>query len=98
MGCARGFLRNNDGQFLKWEERAGIWGEKAYVSQFFGFLSGWVGRFPVLGQVGRNCFGNNPPKKGVFFIQSPVLAIVFLRVVPPEMGVNERVLGQFLAF
>jgi hypothetical protein len=34
-----------------------------------------VGRLAVLGQAGRNCFGNNPPKKAVFFIQSLVLGL-----------------------
>jgi hypothetical protein len=51
----------------KWEKWAGIWGEKAFSYRFLGFLSGFVGRLSVFGQAGRNCFGNQTPKKGLFF-------------------------------
>ena len=34
---------------------------------FWVFLRGWVGRWAVLGQAGRVCFGKQTPKKGRFF-------------------------------
>jgi len=36
-----------------------------------------VGRFPVLGQGGRNCFGKQTPKKGRFFHLIAGFGIVF---------------------
>jgi hypothetical protein len=42
------------------------------------FLSGLVGRFPVMGQAGRNCFGKQTLKKGRFFYSIAGFWIVFI--------------------
>jgi hypothetical protein len=76
-GWARAFLPNNEGQFLKWEKWVGLMGEKAFNSWFQAFLRGWVGQKAVLGRMGRNCFDNQTPKKGLFFRKMDGFGIVF---------------------
>jgi hypothetical protein len=51
----------------KWEKGAGIKGIKAFNSRFQAFLNGLVGSLPFLGRAGRNCFGKQTPRKGLFF-------------------------------
>jgi hypothetical protein len=51
----------------KWEKKAEIRGEKAFNSRFQAFLKGYVGRYPILGRAGGDCFGKQTPEKGLFF-------------------------------
>jgi hypothetical protein len=40
--------------------------KKSIYRRFWVLFRGWVGRYLVLGQAGRNCFGRHPPKKAFF--------------------------------
>ena len=67
-------------------------GKKIFHSRFRVFISGWVGRFPVLGQTGRNRFGKKPQKRGVFFHSIDGFEIVF-GVTKPRSRRREQVLS-----
>jgi hypothetical protein len=86
------FLRAARGRFYvttrinsaKLEKEAGIRGQKAFTGWFWVFLSGFVGRYPVLGQAGRNCFDKQTPKKGRFFYSIACFGDCFLNLIFPH--------------
>jgi len=66
-GCARGFLRNYEGQFLKWEKGAGIRELKGISSQIHGIFKELCGTFSGFGAIGKELFWKTNPQKRPFF-------------------------------